>query len=102
MLATVISVNRAGGWAVADSGLKAQGMDHGAPDADFGEAFAQVWFLSDEHLTFAPAEPGGAAVGERVRYVPAHVDPTIAYHEQLWLVDGDEVVERWPVDLRGW
>ena len=41
-------------------------------------------------------------MGERVRYVPAHVDPTIAYHEQLWLVDGDEVVERWPVDLRGW
>ena len=36
MLASVISINPAGGWAVADSGLKAQGMDHGNPDADFG------------------------------------------------------------------
>ncbi len=102
MLGTVISVNRAGGWAVADTGLKAQGMDHGNPDAEFGAEFAQVWFLSDEHLTFAPSEPAGQKVGDRVRYVPAHVDPTIAYHEQLWLVDGDEVIERWPVDLRGW
>lgn len=102
ILGTVISVNPAGGWAVADTGLKAQGMDHGNPDPDFCESFGQVWFLSDEHLTFAPTEPGSVKVGERVRYVPAHVDPTLAYHEQLWLVDGDEVLERWEIDLRGW
>ncbi len=102
VLGTVISVNPGGGWAVADTGLKAQGMDHGAPDPDFGEAFSQVWFVSDEHLTFAPVDPGATRVGDRVRYVPAHVDPTIAYHEQLWLVDGEQVVDRWPVDLRGW
>ena len=41
-------------------------------------------------------------VGDRVRVLPAHVDPTVAYHEHLWLVDGDEVVDRWDVDLRGW
>ena len=40
--------------------------------------------------------------GERIRVWPAHVDPTVAYHEQAWLVAGDEVLERWEIDLRGW
>jgi D-serine deaminase-like pyridoxal phosphate-dependent protein len=59
-----------------------------------------VWFCSDEHLIFAPAAP--LQVGARVRVLPAHVDPTVAYHEFLSVVDGDEVVDRWAIDLRGW
>ncbi len=85
-------------WAVADTGLKSLGMDHGNPAVPG----ATVWFCSDEHLTFAPDEPGSVRVGDRVRVLPAHVDPTVALHERLHLVDGDEVVETWPVDLRGW
>jgi D-serine deaminase-like pyridoxal phosphate-dependent protein len=94
--ATVISVS-AKGWFVADCGLKALGMDHGDPSVDDGE----VLFCSDEHVTIRPA---GAAprVGDRVRVWPAHVDPTIALHERMHVVDGDDVVETWPVDLRGW
>ena len=61
---------------------------------------AKVWFCSDEHLTFAPDVP--VRVGERIRVWPAHVDPTVAYHERLHLVAGDEVLETWPIDLRGW
>jgi D-serine deaminase-like pyridoxal phosphate-dependent protein len=94
LLATVISV--APDYSVADCGLKALGMDHGKPAIDDGE----VWFCSDEHVTFAPAHP--LRVGDRVRVWPAHVDPTVAYHERLHLVEGDRVLESWPVDLRGW
>lgn len=94
VIGTVISVSD--GWAVADVGLKALGMDHGNPDVEGGA----VWFCSDEHLTFAPSQP--VAVGDRVRVVPAHVDPTMAKHELAWLVQGDEVIDRWPIDLRGW
>jgi D-serine deaminase-like pyridoxal phosphate-dependent protein len=94
VLSTVISVSA--GWSVADSGLKALGMDHGNPSVEG----AKVWFCSDEHLTFAPNSP--LLVGDRVRVLPAHVDPTVAYHDSLYVVDGDEVVERWDVDLRGW
>jgi len=94
VLSTVISVSA--GWTVADCGLKALGMDHGDPSVEGGE----VWFCSDEHLTFAPASP--LRVGDRVRVLPAHVDPTVAYHDSLYVIDGDEVVERWDVDLRGW
>ncbi|MGH9016412.1 MAG: alanine racemase [Acidimicrobiales bacterium] len=92
--ATVISV--APTWAVADCGLKALSMDHGNPTIDD----AEVWFCSDEHVTFAPAEP--VAVGSRVRVRPAHVDPTVARHDVLHVVDGESVLESWPVDLRGW
>ena len=83
--------------AVADVGLKALGMDHGNPAI----ADAVVWFCSDEHITFVP-NVGVAEVGDRVQVVPAHIDPTMALHDSAWLVRGDEVLDRWPVDLRGW
>ena len=94
VLATVVSVSAA--YAVADAGLKSLGMDHGNPTIDA----AKVWFCSDEHITFAPEQP--VKVGERVRVWPAHVDPTIAYHERLHLIDGEDVSDVWEVDMRGW
>jgi D-threonine aldolase len=97
---TVVSVHPgADGWAVADGGLKALGMDHGNPTVLDGV----LVYCSDEHTTFV-APPGGAlpAVGDRVRILPAHLDPTVAYHERLYLVDGEDVVDTWPVDLRNW
>jgi D-serine deaminase-like pyridoxal phosphate-dependent protein len=94
VLATVISVGQ--GYAVADAGLKAFGMDHGNPTVEG----AEVWFVSDEHLTFAPSSP--VKVGDRIRVTPAHVDPTVAYHERMHLITGDRVTETWEVDLRGW
>src|ERR1700730_6196435 len=96
VLSTVISVNPHG-YAVCNSGLKSLGMDHGNPLMDDGHS---VFLVSDEHITFGPAAP--VAVGDLVRVRPAHVDPTVAYHEYLQLVSGDDVLETWPVDLRGW
>jgi D-serine deaminase-like pyridoxal phosphate-dependent protein len=92
--ATVVSVSEK--YAVADCGLKALGMDHGNPRIEA----ARVWFCSDEHVTFAPERT--TRVGDRVRVWPAHVDPTVAYHAELHVAEGDAVVDRWPVDLRGW
>jgi D-serine deaminase-like pyridoxal phosphate-dependent protein len=111
--ATVISANP--DHAVADCGLKALGMDHGNPTMDIpsgahasasptvgsdSRADAHVWLVSDEHVTFRSDTP--VHVGDRVRVWPAHVDPTVAYHEEMIVVRGDRVVDRWPVDLRGW
>ncbi|HEX6239070.1 MAG TPA: alanine racemase [Acidimicrobiales bacterium] len=96
--ATVISVNRAG-WAVLDAGLKALGMDHGDPQVlDVGDC----WFVSDEHITFGTRADRPVRVGDRVRVLPAHVDPTVALHERMLVVEGDEVVDVWAVGLRGW
>lgn len=104
VLATVVSSSM--GHAVADCGLKALGMDHGNPSIDG----AEVSFCSDEHITFSPPVP----TGSRVLVQPAHVDPTVAYHERIYLVPGLtsprvgeaigdlEVSEVLEVDLRGW
>jgi D-serine deaminase-like pyridoxal phosphate-dependent protein len=98
IVATVIHANPK--WAVADCGLKALAMDHGNPTI----AGTRVLFCSDEHVTFAPDAP--VRVGERVLVRPAHIDPTVAYHDAFHLSDGPsvdaEVVDRWAVDLRGW
>lgn len=94
--ATIISVNP-DGWAVADAGLKAFGMDHGNPAWPDGDVF----YCADEHTVLFDPE-GSLSVGDRVRLQPAHVDPTIAKHEVMWVVDGDAVVDRWAVDLRHW
>ncbi len=94
VLSRVISVSA--GFAVADCGLKALGMDHGNPSIDR----ARVLFVSDEHVTFVPE--ARVRVGDRVRVWPAHVDPTVAYHERLHVVEGEAVLESWAVDLRGW
>jgi D-serine deaminase-like pyridoxal phosphate-dependent protein len=95
---TVISVNPAG-WAVLDAGLKALGMDHGDPTVvDAGDC----WFVSDEHITFGTTPDHPVKVGDKVRVLPAHVDPTVAMHERMLVVDGEDVVDTWPVDLRNW
>lgn len=106
VVGTVISV--ADRYAVADVGLKALGMDHGDPDVlvDGEDTSRTVWFCSDEHVTFARDGAGAPQIGARVRVVPAHVDPTIAMHDTAWLISDHrlsrEVIDRWPIDLRGW
>ncbi len=94
VLSTVISVSK--NWVVADCGLKALAMDHGNPSVEG----ADVWFCSDEHLTFAPGRP--LRVGDQIRVLPAHVDPTVAYHQHLFVLNGEEVLDQWEIDLRGW
>ncbi|MEA2826162.1 MAG: hypothetical protein QOG43_601, partial [Actinomycetota bacterium] len=87
------------GWAVLDGGLKAIAMDHGNPTVEGGD----LWFVSDEHTTYAPSDGGALPkVGDRVRVIPAHIDPTIAKHERMHVVDGEDVVETWDIDLRHW
>ena len=73
-----------------------------------------VFFCSDEHTTLLPKEAAHWKVGDRVHLWPGHVDPTVARHEQFWIVDGiqdgsedriedDTVIsDRWPIDLRHW
>lgn len=101
---TVISVSEggtvaSGGWAVVDCGLKSLDTGHGDPSIDG----AIVWSCSDEHTILSVDGGPAPRVGDRITVWPRHVDPTVALHERMHLVDADgTVVETWPVDLRGW
>ena len=106
VVGTVIS--RSAGWAVADVGLKALGMDHGNPEVDGYD----VWFCSDEHVTFAvkrdaaslpvPAPTVLPRVGDKVLVTPAHIDPTMSQHERVYVHREGLVVDEWAIDLRHW
>jgi D-serine deaminase-like pyridoxal phosphate-dependent protein len=104
VVATVVSVSAggtvaSGGWAVSDAGLKSFGMDHGDPAIED----AIVWACSDEHTIFSAHTTRTPRVGDRIRMWPAHIDPTVAYHERMYVVDDtDTVIDEWSVDLRGW
>ncbi|MEK9579547.1 MAG: alanine racemase [Acidimicrobiaceae bacterium] len=91
-------LSKGDGYVVANAGLKALGMDHGDPRWPEG----QVMFCSDEHTTLVPDAEQRIELDQRIRLVPAHLDPTVARHETMWLVDGTEVVDEFPVDLRHW
>jgi len=94
VLGTVISVSAT--HAVVDVGLKSLGMDHGLPSIEG----ARVLHCSDEHTRLVPDER--LRVGERLKVLPAHVDPTVVLHERMHVVDGATVEETWDVDMRGW
>jgi D-serine deaminase-like pyridoxal phosphate-dependent protein len=63
---------------------------------------AVVTGLSEEHGWMRV--PGGATfgVGDRLQIVPNHACVTTATQSELHVVDGEEVVDTWAVDARGW
>ncbi len=86
---------------VADCGHKAMTKDHGLPDVR-GIDGASVVALNDEHATIALPADASLAVGDRVYLRPSHTDPTINLHDVLYVIDGDRVVDVWPVAARGY
>ena len=86
---------------VADAGHKSATKDHGLPSV-VGLDGAAVTSLNDEHATIALPAGVSLAIGERVHLLPSHTDPTINLHDVLYVVDGDAVVDIWPVSGRGY
>ncbi len=87
--------------AVVDAGLKAYSTDSGMPTvAGFPDATLDR--ASDEHGRIMLKTPTNALrVGDRVRLIPGHCDPTINLHDWYVGVRGDRVEAVWPVAARG-
>jgi 3-hydroxy-D-aspartate aldolase len=86
-------------FAVCDAGLKVLSLDSGLPRVH-GRDDVTVVDCSDEHGLIA--DPGGVlAVGERLRLVPGHCDPTCNLHDWYVGARGDRVEVVWPVTARG-
>jgi len=86
---------------VADCGHKSLTKDHGHP-AVRDPAGAAVVALNDEHATIALPPHARVQVGDRIYLRPSHVDPTINLHDVLYALDGDRVVDVWPIAARGY
>jgi D-serine deaminase-like pyridoxal phosphate-dependent protein len=86
---------------VADCGHKSMTKDHGNPSVQ-GVDGAAVTALNDEHAVIAVPASCALAIGERVRLIPSHTDPTVNLHDVLYAVETDRVVDVWPITARGY
>jgi D-serine deaminase-like pyridoxal phosphate-dependent protein len=98
--------------AACDAGSKTLSSDSGPHGADLGghgivlaegggrDEGVRLAKLSEEHgwLRLGPDHP--LRIGERLRIVPAHACAAVNLAEAVWVVEGERVVERWPVAAR--
>jgi D-serine deaminase-like pyridoxal phosphate-dependent protein len=102
VIATVIG-RPAGDRAVIDAGLKTLSDDSGparlvdAPGWTYHHA-------GDEHGKLTPSGESGArelGVGDRVRLIPSHIDPTINLHDAMYAHRRGTVEATWAIAARG-
>jgi D-serine deaminase-like pyridoxal phosphate-dependent protein len=86
---------------VADCGHKSMTKDHGHPSVK-GVNGATVTALNDEHAVISVPASCTLSIGERVQLIPSHTDPTVNLHDLFYAVDGDRVVDVWPITARGY
>jgi D-serine deaminase-like pyridoxal phosphate-dependent protein len=86
---------------VVDCGHKSMTKDHGLPsprDLDGGTVVS----LNDEHATIRVPHDCRAQIGDQVFMRPSHTDPTINLHDSFYALDGNRVVDVWPIAARGY
>jgi D-serine deaminase-like pyridoxal phosphate-dependent protein len=86
--------------AVVDVGLKAHSVDSGMPLV-VGIAGATYTRASDEHGVIDLAGPGTVKLGQKIRLVPGHCDPTVNLYDWLVCYRGERVEAVWPISGRG-
>ena len=96
LLTTVVSVKK--DRIVTDGGTKSLGMDQGNPVfVSFEDAPVQ---MSEEHAQ-CTAMNHGLSLKDKIRLIPGHCCTTVNLHEKIYVVDGEDVVDIWPVTSRG-
>ncbi len=105
ILSSVVSANHSG-MATIDAGTKAIYVTPAAPPLringlEIMSDWKYDWSFGDEHgrLTF-PREQS-IRPGEMVELVVSHCDPTINLADRIYLVDNEEIIDVWPISLRG-
>jgi D-serine deaminase-like pyridoxal phosphate-dependent protein len=65
-----------------------------------GRAFA-LTRANEEHGFVEGPDVDQLRIGEKIRWITAHVCPVVNLTDRLVITDGDRVLETWPVDARG-
>ena len=99
LLTTVMSTPAAE-RAIVDAGLKALSVDSGMPliaGCD-GTSYARA---ADEHGRLDVGGNHRFRLGEKIRLIPGHCDPTVNLHDWFVGIRNDHVEALWPVSARG-
>lgn len=100
VLSAVVSVNRPGQVSI-DAGIKSFSTETEFAPQPVGIEGVRYEIFGDEfgmlHLD-NPSRPIG--LGDKVRFVTPHCDPTVNLYDRLYCTRGDEVVDTWPIIAR--
>jgi D-serine deaminase-like pyridoxal phosphate-dependent protein len=99
VLATVLHAE--GPRAVLDVGAKGCGGEFGPPELAGLAVQPEGRRLSEEHL-LVDGLTAELREGQKLRLVPGHGCTTCNLYDRLQLVDGEEVLEVWPIEASGW
>jgi D-serine deaminase-like pyridoxal phosphate-dependent protein len=86
--------------AIVDAGLKASSTDSGMPRVADAPGVEYIK-ASDEHGVLALNGAPGYALGDKLKLIPGHCDPTVNLYDQLVCVRNDRVEAIWPISARG-
>jgi D-serine deaminase-like pyridoxal phosphate-dependent protein len=87
--------------AIVDAGLKALAFDSGPP-AVWDEPAAVYDRASDEHgRLLVKSATNRLKLGDKVKLVPGHCDPTVNLYDWYVAVRGERVEAIWPIVARG-
>jgi D-serine deaminase-like pyridoxal phosphate-dependent protein len=87
--------------AAVDAGLKALSVDSGLPRVA-GRDDVEYVRAADEHGKLLLKDPGRPVMlGEKLRLIPGHCDPTVNLYDWFVGYRGDRVEALWPVAARG-
>jgi D-serine deaminase-like pyridoxal phosphate-dependent protein len=102
LLTTVVSRNQKN-FVTVDAGLKSLYKDGGVPQVLGSEYYGMMydWFGDEYGMISFPDNVKVPAIGTVLELVTSHCDPTVNLFDRYYITRGTEVVDVWPIDLRG-
>lgn len=94
----VISSNAPGGVTI-DAGFKSLAAD--GPMPVLRDTVGKYQFFGDEYGRVTADEENLPALGEIVDIVVPHCDPTVNLHDFIHVLEGDTLMDIWPIEARG-
>jgi len=86
--------------AIVDAGLKASSVDSGMPRVAANDGVEYVK-ASDEHGVLELNGARGYAVGDKLKLIPGHCDPTVNLYDYYACIRAGRVEAVWPITARG-
>lgn len=98
---TVVST-QAQEWVTLDAGTKSFATDSVAPVVARGVQGSSTYdFFGDEHGKLTVDSAHRPSLGARIELMTPHCDPTVNLYDRYHVIEGDMLVDIWPVDARG-
>jgi D-serine deaminase-like pyridoxal phosphate-dependent protein len=95
-------VSRPAAFAIIDGGYKAFSTDRPFTPRAVGLDGVRYEWAGDEHGRLHLADASREVkVGDRVEFIPPHIDPTVNLYDSIYALRGDRVEAVWPIAARG-